>query len=77
MTEVARERPYLSSMSIYRLVEEAKTNRVMENLPCHDVLAVVIPQVNRGSTTNGDSLGLTIIGLHHIRDCEVRVSYLI
>lgn len=45
-------------------------------LPCHDVLAVVVSQVNFSHTTDGNSLGLSVICLDHIRDCWILEPYI-
>ena len=44
-------------------------------LPCHDVLAVIVSQVDFSHTTDGNSLGLSVICLDHIRDWRILELY--
>ena len=45
-------------------------------LPCHDVLAVVVSQVDFSHTTDGNSFGLSVICLDHIRDWRMLEPYI-
>lgn len=44
------------------------------DLPREDVLAVIVSKVDFGCATNGDTLGCSIIRLHHIRDCGIDLA---
>lgn len=46
-------------------------------LPCHDVLAVIVSQVDFSHTTDGNSLGLSVICLDHIRDWRILEPYIV
>ena len=68
MMDVAKDRPNLLRVSQGTLPLCMHTGR---DLPSENVLAVVVSKVDLRCATNGDTLGCSIIGLHHIRHCGI------
>lgn len=75
MTDVARDKPYLQSVSARPRIRGLAATRKLHaflpfrclDLPSEDVLCVVIPKVDFRGAADGNTLGLAIVCLEKIR----------
>lgn len=68
MMEVAKDRPYLESMS--PVIDWGKETLDRSNLPSEDVLRMIVSQIDLCGAANRDTLGLAVIRLNQVGDWE-------
>lgn len=50
--------------------KEGESEASVKNIPCKDVLRMVVAEVDLGDSTDRDTAGLVVVVGHDIRDCH-------
>lgn len=77
--DVARDRPYLLIIRNWspepkEAKLDAKSILALGNLPCEDVLAVVVSQVDLSCAADGNTLRFSVHRFNHVRHWEIQES---
>ena len=72
MIDVAKDRPYLRSMSnMFSTLERSICRKETSNLPGKNVLRMVVSQIDLGGAANRNALSLAVIRFDEVRHWKV------